>query len=355
MKKFIYINGCYHLEDELFLKYERMRDAHLVLTGSAPMSRVTPIDEFKVIHPIPSVPTHNISFAEATDMRVQQAIEQARTHDLPIVAMFSGGIDSTVIMTAVMKYFPQDLKDRLVVRMTNASYVENPTFFNNVINKNNIAYSSDRSYNYNNAMILHGDPADALWLGGNVLDFNAAYPNSHNKSLKDAEGIVIEWLTKRTDKQYAEWLFPFLQQEASSVGLELKTVSDFFWWIIFNYNFPLMCLKHAGEVSNPQTDINYANYEKNQFMWYASDEYQIWSIQAQYAQSKFDGTVRSYKMEAKEYIYEYDKNQWYRDYKTKVHSQYWKDDECKAVAAIYEDGEVLMNRSAVSRKAYLND
>jgi len=59
-------------------------------------------------------------------------------------------------------------------------------------------------------------------------------------------------------------------------------------------------------------------YFRNATPWFLSKEYQVWSIQDQ--KNKFDGTVQSYKMSAKEYIYEVDKNEYYRDYKTKVTS-----------------------------------
>lgn len=342
MKKLIFANDHFSLNDALFNKYARLRDSGLLVTGMAPMSRVRPSGSYKIIHPIPSN-INNISFKDATDNRAQDVIDLCLQSDLPIVVMYSGGIDSTTVLTSVVKHFPKDLLERVVVRMTNASYVENPSFFNNVVLKNNIRHTHEKIYDYNNAIILHGDPADSLWLGGNVLNFNSIYPNSHNKTIVEAEGILLDYLTKRSNKEYAQWLFHFLQDEANEVGLQLKTISDFFWWIIFNYNYPLMCLKHASEVTNIPEGINYENYMKNFVPWFATDDYQSWSISAQYKQTKFDGTVRSYKMEAKQYIYKFDKNQWYRDYKTKVHSRYWSDTECNIIAAIYEDGEIVLN------------
>ena len=56
--------------------------------------------------------------------------------------------------------------------------------------------------------------------------------------------------------------------------------------------------------------------------------------------SKFDGTLRSYKLAAKEYIYNFDKNQYYRDYKTKVMSQYsmnTTNNKLVNIGAIYDD------------------
>ena len=56
--------------------------------------------------------------------------------------------------------------------------------------------------------------------------------------------------------------------------------------------------------------------------WYDSNEYQEWSISAQPSSEKFDGSITSYKMPAKKYIYDLDKNEYSLIYKTVMGSPY---------------------------------
>ena len=103
-----------------------------------------------------------------------------------------------------------------------------------------------------------------------------------------------------------------------------------------------MCLKHIEEtdVFDEQTqDL----YSKNFVAWYDTVEYQAWSVHAQLLGQKYDGTIRSYKMPAKEYIYEVDKNQHYRDFKSKLHSNYVTAKTALQVKAMLADGTLIFN------------
>jgi len=347
MKRLIYAASDYNVQgmDPNYNKFRQLQTSGILLPNGFPFPRNYSTEDHKAFYPIKEPQQTPISYAEATEARAAEIIKHVETNDLPIVVMWSGGIDSTTIMTAIMKNFSPSLMKRLVVRMNNASYVENPTFFRNVINKNSIAYTQERKYDYNNATIIHGDPADALWLPARTLNFNAEHPGAHNYPLTKDIGrdITLRHVAGVADAEYAEWLFNYITAEASASGYPLNTISDFFWWIIFNYNYSSICLRHLGEVVGSSSNINLENYTKNFVLWYNTKEYQSWSWQAQVIGSKFYKNIRSYKMEAKQYIYAYDKNPWYRDYKTKVQSHYTTSTESSILSAVYEDGEIVLN------------
>jgi len=348
MKKLIFANNFYKLleSNELFENFRRLKTSEILVTTSLPLPRDRDTDFHKAMFPLPDINNFsNISFAEATDSRVNEIIAYARSNELPIVVYWSGGIDSTVMLSAIIKHFPPDLLKRVSVWMTNASYIENPDFFKNVINKNNIAYTQYKEYDYTNAIILHGDPADSLWPGGAILNISANTPDIYKQNIIKDNTDILRHYANLTDSNYAEWLYDYVLTSAINSNIKVTTYSDFLWWLIFNFSYPSMCLKHAGElaVTTSTSAVSFNSYKQNFLLWYDTTLYQVWSIQAQYAGSKFDGTVRSYKMEAKEYIYEYDKNQWYRDYKTKIHSHYSTSIENNRISAIYEDGEIILN------------
>ena len=343
--KLLYASRAANLSEKYGEEYIRHRitsEAGIILNPGTGFPRNKELSFYKPDEPLPEL--HDkpiITFRDATDKRAMEiaAIAEAKP-DMPIIAYWSGGIDSTLILTAIFKNWPKHLIDRLKIKITNASYVENPRFFTDIIKPSGIEYGAFKEYNYSNAFIIHGDPADALWIGGNVLTFNVQYNADYDGKLSTNKDAVLKYFADKTNKEHAEWLFEQLKETANISNYPLDTVSDVFWWLIFNYNYPMMCLKHFAETPVPEYNL----YKENFILWFHTIDYQAWSVQAQYHQQdvKFDGSIRSYKMPAKEYIYEFDKNQYYRDFKTKLHSSYLSRWDLSRLLVLYEDHTYIL-------------
>lgn len=278
-----------------------------------------------------------VTFEQATDDTAMQLAKLMETSDLPIAVHWSGGIDSTVVLAGMIKNFNPALCDRVVVVMNNASYFENPYFFEQVI-KPNFRYTSDHSYNWDNAIVINGDPADKLWIHANIVEIELEYKNVFDSALSTPD-ILIEWITKRTSKEYAHWLLEYVQQSAKKANIVLENYSDFFWWVNFalfyqGCAFTSFCRSYNG------SSTHWENYNKNFFVWYNTDIYQQWSVHAQQTQEKFTGSITSYKMPAKDYIFDVDKNDWYKTYKTKSGSSKFQKTSIYPVTSIYDDGTV---------------
>lgn len=282
----------------------------------------------------------NISFQEATDSRAIELLSEVAKSDLPILIYWSGGIDSTLIVTAVMKHFPTEVKKRITIVMNNASYIENPVFFKKIIEPN-FKYTSNPNHNYTNSIILHGDPADALWLQGNVISESKNADFVGDNIHKDPTNVMSLFRNNRLIGKEAESTLDFVINNAKISNIELTSTADIMWWINFSMQLETMCHKRLGEISLGQISSDAIKaYQQNFKPWYLSDLYQVWSIQAQFNGEKFDNSIRSYKMPAKKYIYDVDGNQYYRDYKTKLKSQYSYGNDSKYPYVIYSDGTV---------------
>jgi len=293
-----------------------------------------------------------VSFSEATDQRANELSNELCRHDLPIVVHWSGGIDSTVIVSAIYKNFSPVLKERVIVVLNQSSYLENPFFFENVI-KPSFRYTSNvDGLNYTSSIILNGDPADPLWIQGNILKA-AKHANVTSDNVHHDPSNILN-LFKNTNKgsgltdQQAEWALDFLIKNAKISNIDLVTTSDVMWWANFVMEFETMCNKRLytkglslEDMSVDRINLYYQNFKP----WYLSDLYQVWSMQAQLEKTKFDGSQRSYKMAAKEYIYEVDKNIYYRDYKSKVRSVAGHDPRLPHPYVIYSDGTVHIDRN----------
>jgi hypothetical protein len=279
-----------------------------------------------------------ISFSDATDSTAIMLGEHLKTNDLPLVVHWSGGIDSTVILAALVKNFNKEQLSRVIVSMNNASYFENPCFFDQIIQPNfKYLDSSKLVYNWDNSIIINGDPADKLWIHANIVEIELEHKNVFDRSLSNPN-ILINWLARRSDDAYAKWLFNYVLETSNAAGISLENYSDFYWWI--NYGlFYTGCAFTSFVRSYNGSITEWENYNKNFFVWYNTPEYQKWSIYAQSTMEKFKGTITDYKMPAKEYIFEVDKNAWYKKYKTKSGSS--KFNQHTIVDAIFEDGTVI--------------
>ena len=312
---------------EPFAGFDRIND------GGNPFG-LTVFDKFRAPVLTSVVP---VTFEEATDTTAMRLAILMDNSDLPIAVHWSGGIDSTVILAGMIKNFNQSQRNRVIVIMNNASYFENPYFFEQVI-KPNFRYTSDHSYNWDNAIVINGDPADKLWIHANIVEIELEYKNAFDTSLSTPD-ILIEWMTKRSSKEYACWLLDHVQQSAAQAKIVLENYSDFYWW----FNFALFyqgCAFSSFRRAHNGSSTHWENYNKNFFVWYNTDIYQQWSVYAQQTQEKFTGSITSYKMPAKNYIFDVDKNDWYRTYKTKSGSSKFQRTLIHPVTSIYDDGTI---------------
>ncbi len=280
-----------------------------------------------------------ISFSEATDRRSQELLNILQTQDQPCLIFWSGGIDSTLILSSIIRNWPSWAKERLIVVMNNSSYFENPIFFQEVIKKNNLRYQlQSNGLDWTNSFVISALAADPLWIHSNVIDIEIWRPGAMNINPITHPDLLLQWLEFKTDTAHAYWFYELIIKNSVSAGIDLRTYEDFFWWINFNFLF----VGHSYKLYSFLDESNFSSanldlYKKNLISWYRSDDYQRWSYQNSSTGIKYDGSIRSYKMPAKKYIYDLDHNSWYRDYKTKTGSSYapYK----KRLIYLYDDGD----------------
>lgn len=270
---------------------------------------------------IPAFKKINLTFSEATDSRAKEIAELCSSNELPIVVCWSGGIDSTVILSAIVKNFTQKLKDRVVVMMNNASYFENPYFYENIIKKEKFTIVNKCNYGWSEANIIVGEPADALWIQADIVELDLLSKGSFQFDLIKNPDLLINFLADKSSHEHARWLYEMILQDSKANGFELNSYEDFYWWLKFNFCYSGNCF-HVSEFADAARSniFNLDLFQTTLIPWYHSDEYQLWSMNNCSNGVKYQGGISSYKMPAKEYIYSVDGNSRYRDFKTKVGS-----------------------------------
>ena len=120
-------------------------------------------------------------------------------------------------------------------------------------------------------------------------------------------------------KNFAKWFYDTLLENISSVQIPIETLHDFFWWSYFNTSW--VCIKLRMLTTGEWGKINNAGiYLSKVINWFDNEAYQVWAMTNNVRGKKYGSTVGEYKLAAKQYIYELDKNSFNLKYKTKTHS-----------------------------------
>jgi hypothetical protein len=274
----------------------------------------------------PMVSGFNKTYEQCCHERVEYILEQSQTRNLPIYVMWSGGIDSTTVLVAFMKSMTDhELKNNLVVLLTQDSINENPNFYYNHIRKRCRIMSSEGVLSLLNKkqIIVDGEHNDQL-MGADsaITSLLAKDPNYDWNQPWTREKLVKFYLHRgMTNLDYVNRWVDLFTSSASRAPCEVKSFYEYLWWINFNFkwqNVYFRMLLRADVSVRSFVDRDLAdNYVYHFFNNY---DFQRWSMANPHL--KVGKTWNTYKFTSKDYIYDYDKNAEYRDYKVKDRSLY---------------------------------
>ena len=289
-------------------------------------------------NPLFAPPPFEIIPDRLSDLIDQRAIELnslAKSQGRRILIMWSGGIDSTVVLAAFIKNLPPADLANISVLLTLNSISENPEFYQTQI-AGKIHCMPYLDYvvseeNIKKYMVLHGDPADCLF-GPSVAMYSDLIPEgNHLKPFKDNVSLIansIEKKSLRTIKRlrvegFGRWYAKKVTDnllEVAPPGVE--TISDWWWWHYYNLKWEFSILRYVlrrktdGFETQPLSPHAIESIVKDTF--FNTDKFQQWSYSN--LRNHIGKDLSTHKLQAKQYIYELDRNQMYFDYKTKMES-----------------------------------
>jgi hypothetical protein len=265
---------------------------------------------------------HNRSWTEITD---QRCLDLRASHwDRPWTVMWSGGIDSTVIVAAMLKNLaPADLGN-ITIACTSLSVWENSKFYFDYIKPNfKVVDSAEllfKDFDSLDAYVINGEPADQLF---GIGDLTSLYQNIDlfHTNIINNKDCAIDFIASRTDRLFAEWYYHVLLDSAASAGVSVTTLHDLIWWSVFNHAWCSVMFRFMAVTCGDWKNIKNAKSYINKFVpWYISDHYQQWAMNPSNIGEKIGTSAVGYKLAAKKYIYLINNDQYYLDFKTKVGS-----------------------------------
>jgi hypothetical protein len=257
--------------------------------------------------------TSSLNFSDTFDTIACELEAKLIQENKKAYLFWSGGIDSTAILTAILKNF-KDLS-RVVVVITDRTVYEAGYFYHKHV-KGQVTeclYSElniDSEFIQNN-LILDGEGGDQTFgssLISSLIYSKADVLNLPFNSQKDF--FLTLWQTAEKPAGYANWIMSNVEAQAAKCPWELTSTYEVLWWWNFDgkwHDVMLRSLPTYGSKLNDQ-DFKYM-CKHTMYRFFAHPLSQQWCIatRAHRAYNSF----KELKLPGKEYIYNFDKNPHY--------------------------------------------
>lgn len=305
-------------------------------------------------HPFPQIvppmftmptydPNYSKTFDEITDLRALEIKDYINNFNHKFAIMFSGGIDSTLMMSALLKNLNEQEFKNVAICYNVQTLIENPNFF--------VKYIQGKFQTFDSSVVKYddliekgyrpitGDEGDSIFgtmLGHGLFQDYAFFlekvstqSRSHLESIRDKvtsadvhwseyKDLIIAHLGMPDTPQFGETIYEKIVKNINSVDIPVQSLHDFYWWIIFNLKY-INCATRIAFVLNDRIHCKDV-FEKHSVNWFNSKDYQQWSMVNNNNGEKINKSIATYKMAARRYIYDLDRNDWYFHFKLKIGS-----------------------------------
>lgn len=269
-----------------------------------------------------SLENFSYSYSDCCLERAEELLNLSRQTGKQLVLLYSGGIDSTTVVTSFMKLLnPQELKNKVVVALTIDSINENPDFYyNHIRHKCNITSSEQLTSFFNKDTIVVGGEHNDQLFGSDILLKMYYYMTSDNFHQSYNRDFIVGWMSRHMDAGHANFWYDLLDDHIKKAApCEVTTNYHFFWWYNFCFKWQNVYFRMLTMLDGERQQVIDHGYLKTNYQqFFNSTSFQKWSMLNH--DKKIGNSWRDYKLEAKKFIYDYNKDKNYLDYKIKIGS-----------------------------------
>lgn len=275
---------------------------------------------FKSIFPMPTdLSNFNKSYKDVCIERAQFLIEHSRKINKPIVILYSGGIDSTVVAISFMIAGVGDYSN-IKIALNTHSIRENPKFYYEHIRKKfEMIPSETVIQNISDDYIIVGGEGNDQLFGTDVYKTFRDYAGIEGLYQPYNENNITNFFKNSgmSERSSKIWYSVMNEQIQNTRLCEIKNIKEFLWWYNFCYKFQNVYFRMIARSSTPEV-MNATFLNTYYFQFFIADDFQKWSMLN--PDKKIDKTWASYKKAAKEFIYEFTRDVDYFTHKTKIPS-----------------------------------
>jgi hypothetical protein len=222
------------------------------------------------------------SFEEVCDERARFLLNKAKQDNRKIAVMYSGGVDSTLILVSFLKNATKEELKNIIVLLSDSSIRENTNFYYNFVIKNFTCVSSFRfPYLLGNDkyLMVSGENADQLF-GSQVNDNyirNSPYSDLF-RPIDEVKDRIIYWFRQKIEddynRVYAEDIFDLFKRIVDNAPIPLENTYKFFWWINFVTKWQSVYVRILAYAVNKKG----IKVEENYTTFYSPAEFQLWAM-----------------------------------------------------------------------------
>jgi hypothetical protein len=289
-------------------------------------------------------PSFNKSYEQVTDERAHEIKIKIQKGD-KFAVMYSGGMDSTLVLVSLLKNLTKEELESVAICASVHSMIENPILWEKHIQgKFKIFDSTKHTYDdyihmgYRPITADEGDCIFGTSIGLQLyhnfdyyvselsvetqakllpLRYKISSADIHYTVFQDIIARHLAYDTTPEGLKFGRLLYQKYHRNIQTASVPVHSLHDFFWWLIFNVKY-LNCSVRGAIYFNHSIPIRKCIDSIEN--WFNGGEYQQWSMVNNNNGEKIKNTLATYKYAQRRYIYDFDKNEWYFKYKTKLES-----------------------------------
>lgn len=294
---------------------------------------------------LPEVPKNfSKTYEQICDERVESLLRLQDKIKKPICILYSGGIDSTVVVVSFLKRLSApELQERVKLYLNPSSIHENPLFYKDHIRGVFRLESSEKSLSLldGNNIIVSAEFNDQLFGNYQTQGLILEYGAGASKAPYSREGLYgLLKSFKLSPDALTYWVDNLDSAVRSQTTADVRTMVNFLWWFNFIYKWQSTYFSFILRMpphEYPKVSDQFLSDHLQHF--FQTDDFQRWSICN--PDLKIKNTWASYKWTAKDLIYNYNKDAHYRDHKLKAPSLNYIVNQRVTAEALTDDFQFL--------------
>ena len=287
------------------------------------------------------------NFETVTDKRSIELLNIINSSNKKLAVFWSGGIDSTVILSSIIKNWHKQDWGKIVVFLNDYSISEYPRFYHNFISSNfrcqfftnHLPFPKIDQY-----VITTGYAADWLWKSVRSGDYELFYghENCFNSWANEKDNFInflVEF--RKISKGNANYIVERIDVNLNSLDNPPETMDDVFWLLYYNFHWQQTYFSRYLKMFDEHNSKSLADYKNFYLPWYHSMGYQKWA-RASHTRYELNRTrFKDDKYAAKKYIHDILKDSFYFNFKTKIASRNNLLNHRFPTHIIFSDGTIL--------------
>lgn len=253
---------------------------------------------------IPSYdPNFSLTYEDCCLLQAQSILKKQEELDVPIRILYSGGIDSSVVLTSFINVLGlKEAEKRIEIYMSVEGMEENPWMWEKILRRSNFKLLDSEKFVADNGR-------DRILIGGECNDqVCGAEPWKSIIMLKGEDilskpwtesGMIEYYLHQGVTEEEAIMWTEIFGNHARNAPCPVETYADWFWWINFSCKWASVYyrkLSFARDVSN----INDSYLQNYYYQFFNNDNFQRWSMRN--GEIKSQGGWKNYKWQAKQFV-----------------------------------------------------